>query len=391
MAEDSFKRLVELQKRLRRQLEPLSASIKALQADSGVQRLIEDAQRHQALIRAALGPFEELRRSGVLGFAGRLDAEYRQVQEMIAAQEKRFHLPEVAEAVTLLREFEESGAAPAIKQFHQQQSEFQRAMESMRAPWLDMENRVTSLTGFIELQGIGYALRTMPAFDSRLADRLRIDLGDWRAKINWPDAIFTDPLARTTFYAGRGLDLALTAFPANAFDQSVTIAGIKRPSPPLIAPYQDKPEADEDDEESGLMRNNAAHDRLQRFESQFRKFIDERMTTAFGVNWVKHRVHSEIYEAWRNKQQKAKDGGEPDRPLIAYADFTDYERIIVRNDNWPAVFRQFFGRKTLVQESLQRLYPVRVCTMHSRIITQADELYLYAETKRLLAAIGIFV
>ena len=117
------------------------------------------------------------------------------------------------------------------------------------------------------------------------------------------------------------------------------------------------------------MRNNAAHDRLQRFESQFRKFIDERMTTAFGVNWVKHRVHSEIYEAWRNKQQKAKDGGEPDRPLIAYADFTDYERIIVRNDNWPAVFRQFFGRKTLVQESLQRLYPVRVRTMHSRIIT----------------------
>ena len=61
MADDSFKRLVELQKRLRRQLEPLSASIKALQADSGVQRLIEDAQRHQALIRAALGPFEELR------------------------------------------------------------------------------------------------------------------------------------------------------------------------------------------------------------------------------------------------------------------------------------------------------------------------------------------
>ena len=29
---------------------------------------------------------------------------------MIAAHEKRFHLPEVAEAVTLLREFEESGA-----------------------------------------------------------------------------------------------------------------------------------------------------------------------------------------------------------------------------------------------------------------------------------------
>ena len=239
------------------------------------------------------------------------------------------------------------------------------------------------------MQGIGHALRTLPAFDTSLADRLRIDLGNWREKITWPEAIFTDPLARTEFYGERGLDPGLTNFPASAFDQSITIAGIKRSPPPLIALYDYEPEGEEDEEEAGLARTNDAHDRLQRFESQMRKFIDGQMTAAFGENWIRQRVPGPIRQAWRDKQQKAKDNGEPDRPLIAYADFADYVPIITRRDNWRGAFEPVFRRQTLVQESFQRLYPIRICTMHARIITQEDELYLYAETKRLLAAIGI--
>ena len=60
-------------------------------------------------------------------------------------------------------------------------------------------------------------------------------------------------------------------------------------------------------------------------------------------------------------------------------------------DNWQRVFAPTFRRQTLVQESLQRLYPIRRCTMHARIITQDDELYLYTETKRLLAVMGISI
>ncbi len=80
---------------------------------------------------------------------------------------------------------------------------------------------------------------------------------------------------------------------------------------------------------------------------------------------------------------------EPERRLIAYADFTDYVRMIVRKDNWEQIFRPFFRRKALVQESLQRLCPIRVCAMHARVITQDDELFLMAETVRLLKAMGI--
>ena len=72
---------------------------------------------------------------------------------------------------------------------------------------------------------------------------------------------------------------------------------------------------------------------------------------------------------WLEKQQRARDTGEPHRPAIAYADFTHYQQIILCKDNWRDVFASVFTRKTLVQESFQRLHPIRVCTMHARIVT----------------------
>jgi hypothetical protein len=44
----------------------------------------------------------------------------------------------------------------------------------------------------------------------------------------------------------------------------------------------------------------------------------------------------------------------------------------------------FFGRPESVRESFQRLYPIRLDTMHARPITQDDELLLYVETRRLV-------
>ncbi|MEX0805198.1 MAG: hypothetical protein WD688_18030 [Candidatus Binatia bacterium] len=73
--------------------------------------------------------------------------------------------------------------------------------------------------------------------------------------------------------------------------------------------------------------------------------------------------------------------------MIAYADFTDYERVICRGDNWRDVFAPFFRRPESLRESLQRLYPIRLDTMHARFITQDDELLLYVETRRLMGII----
>ena len=102
-----------------------------------------------------------------------------------------------------------------------------------------------------------------------------------------------------------------------------------------------------------------------------------------------HDGPDEMRKQWSDKQAKARDEGESEQPLIAYSDFTDYVTIIVWKDNWNEVFAPVFRRKSLVQESFQRLYPIRVCTMHSRIITHDDELYLLSETLRLLNAMDI--
>jgi hypothetical protein len=95
-----------------------------------------------------------------------------------------------------------------------------------------------------------------------------------------------------------------------------------------------------------------------------------------------------MHEQWRQKKEKARKAGEQDRPLIEYADFTDYVRLITRNDNWNAIFQPVFQRPESVTESFQRLYPIRICTMHARIITPDDELYLRVELKRVLKAMG---
>jgi hypothetical protein len=111
------------------------------------------------------------------------------------------------------------------------------------------------------------------------------------------------------------------------------------------------------------------------------------MTAAFGENWIKQRVPGEVWQKWHQKRELARERCEALWPLIAYADFTDYVPIITRKDNWEALFKPFFRRSQFVSESFQRLYPIRICTMHARLITQDDELYLEVELRRLLTAI----
>jgi hypothetical protein len=157
----------------------------------------------------------------------------------------------------------------------------------------------------------------------------------------------------------------------------------------LLEFYRPADDGDEDEEEAGFERTNDAHDRLQRFESQLRRFIDKQMRAAFGENWIKHRVPGDMRQRWIDKKQKAGEAREREWPLIAYADFADYVPIITRKDNWEEVFKPVFGRADSVMESFQRLYPIRISTMHARLITQDDELYLFVETKRILTAIGV--
>jgi hypothetical protein len=251
------------------------------------------------------------------------------------------------------------------------------AVQSMHTPWLLRDNAAQSVLAFAEIQAIGHGLRNFAPFDATLSDTLRLSLGDWRDIPSFPPAIFDNAVARSAFYVARGFNPDLTEFTAEAFDETTTIAGLDA---------EDYSET-VDDEETGLVRTNRAHDRLQRFERQLRVFIDRLMTAEFGAEWTKRQTPSGMLDSWKNAKETAMARGGEDEPLIAYADFTDYIKIIERSDNWKRVFAAVFNRRESVQESFFRLFPIRISVAHARIITLDDEMYLKIEMHRLSKAI----
>jgi len=394
VAEESTKALPPAQEAgrhgdlLKAAAESALAPLAALTPNLDFRSIKLDLERYRDMMHATLGPLEELRRSGALDRLIQPSPDLARAIQALNDYQVRFQLPEMPEVTRLFAQFEGANFSSHILKFSEQASQIQRAIEAMRTPWLDVQKPIQSLGGFAELQSIGIALRGLPAFDERLVNELRASLGDWRMAITWPENIFGDALLRTAFYADKGLDLRLTDFPAAAFQQGAALAGLAGEPPPLLDSYSDE---NNEPDRDGFERTNAAHSRLLRFETQLRNFIDERMTVTFGKDWIKHHVPGDIRERWHEKKNKASNNGEREWPLLAYADFTDYVPLITRKDNWEAVFSSFFRREEFVRESFQRLYPIRICTMHARLITQDDELYLYVETKRVLEAIGIIV
>ena len=386
MQNDDIRRILDAQEVLRRQLEPISRAIESIQRMQGVLQTSSNIARYRELLRVSLGPLEDLRRSGYLTLASQLHTEISGLGGLLAA-EQRFLLPQISNVASLLDQF--WNELESVRRYSQQEPALQRLMESMRTPWLDIADQIGSINGFAGLHGIGSLLRTSPAFDSKLADILRLDLGDWREEIIWPASIDTDPVARTSLYINQGFNPDLTTFPQTAFEQIVTEACLKEPDVPRAIEYDLDEESDETDREATFQRTNNAHDSLQRFESQLRKFICEQMEKKFGSRWIRQRIPEDMRSRWLEKQSRDADSGR--WPLIAYADFTDYVNIIARNDNWGELFEAVFVNKSSVQESFRRLYPIRLATMHARTITQDDELYLFVETKRILSAIGITI
>lgn len=376
-------------KKLNAQLRPLADLERALGGNNALARLAEDMERHKKVLSAAYGPMEELRRSGVLAALTEQGCAIAELQKHLVLSTERFKLPEFKLATELMEAYRADHVSELVKHFKDHHDYLRRATEAIRSPWLDMNAQMRSVGAFANIQSMGFALQNIPAFDDRLTELLRIDLGDWQDRINFPKEIFDDPLARSAFYQERGFDPALSAFPTDAFAESLDIAGLRGASPPIIDAYDYEEITQEDKQEAAFARTNAAHDRLQRFETQLRQFIDEQMTKTCGEQWVKHRVPGPMSQSWIEKREKARAHGEADHPLIAYADFSDYVPIITQKNNWNEVFAPMFRRPTFVQESFQRLYPIRICTMHARMITQDDELYLYVEIKRVLSAIGI--
>ena len=345
-----------------------------------VERSLRIFDTNRQVLRALESPLDELRRAGVFDTSFRHEIDF--TQQWLTDYEKRFRLPGADDVSRLLT------ALQATSNLTHVAHAVQSALQSMKNPWLDVNDEIGSVQRLFELQGIGELISRQSTFDYTVAESLRSSLGDWRDAITWPENIWTNLGARADFYVDLGFNAALTDMPVPAFLEATAVTDIRSGPPSLVKAYGlPIPTAPDRDEEEGLARTNEAHDWLQRLESHLRRFIDSEMTRVFGADWARHQLPNNMYDEWKWKKETAERAGAPSRPPIAYADFTDYQRIICKRDNWRQVFSPFFEREENVRESLQRLHPIRLDTMHARIITQDDEFFLYVEAKRLMQCI----
>jgi len=355
-----------------------------LEAES---RRLEESQRlfvQMTRSRAAYGPFND-------------------IQEIIERNRAHFEVPQLTEWTKISKTLDLGFRVPTIAEqtglataaFHampvfkfERQDYLRTSMAKLDTPWAAIGAELASAKAFDRMLEIGSLTTASNAFADSTSTKLRALLGDWR-DIGLPEGIERDINVRSALYESLGLDTGLTTVPSAAFDQEIEIAALDTPNPELIVLYDAPIPARDEEQESQFRRTNDAHDRLQRFETHLRAYIDRVMTEKFGPHWYRQRLDGDTRQKWEEKRQKAEAQGAKPLPLIAYADFTDYERVIVRKENWNEIFKGVFVRSESVRESLVRLYPVRLCTMHARSITQDDQLYLYAETRRILNAIGV--
>lgn len=388
MVDDSIRKLLQSQQNLETDLKRLRDMAGLSSAQKEMNRFLEEHSRIERTLGLVDAQNRILESAGVaskLGLEGLVRSDLELARSLYESQ---FRHPGIEDTRRLLDELSR-GPINELLRANEDLTSVKRAIESMQTPWLHESSVLASTKGMTELIGIGQALKTMGSFDATFSQALREDLGDWRDTIQWPETIFTDSLERLDFYVDRGFDSALTEFPDTTFEEGLEVSGLNREPPTLITVYGTPIPPFEDSEEEGAAnRTNTAHDWLFRLETQLRHMIETAMSSHYGPEWARRQLPNGMYEQWLQKKEHAESGGAGSLPLIAYADFTDYERIVCKRDNWREVFVHIFGRQESVRESLQRLYPIRICTMHARIVSQADQLFLYVEVKRLYSAIS---
>ncbi|MES2983962.1 MAG: hypothetical protein V4735_02095 [Pseudomonadota bacterium] len=250
----------------------------------------------------------------------------------------------------------------------------------MNSPWLNTFNIASSASAFAELQGIKFAVSKLDPFGRELTVGLRSDLGDWR-DVN-ALTIGSNLDSRAVYYSEQGFRSELTNFPPIVFENSLGMEELPIPSPAIVEIFGEPVEPEENEDGSAFQRTNEAHLWLMRFEIQIRNFINKTMTEAWGEDWPKHKLPNGLYDSWCEKQEKAQQAGRKPCHIICFADFTDYERVINRTDNWNTVFKAIFRDPANVRESFNRMNLPRVETMHARPLSQDDQLLLYTEIKR---------
>lgn len=142
------------------------------------------------------------------------------------------------------------------------------------------------------------------------------------------------------------------------------------------------PEREEDIAESAREAHRRrlvdAYDILSNLELSLREFIEAKLGEIHQGSWWKRAVPEDVRkDCEERKSGKEKPKGASHHPL-SYAYVHDYRKIIMRGDNWKAVFSKVFENKTELEASFIWVSNVRDAVAHTRPISDDDYLMFTA-------------
>jgi hypothetical protein len=123
------------------------------------------------------------------------------------------------------------------------------------------------------------------------------------------------------------------------------------------------------------------YDILSQLEQSLRGLIEVKLRELHGDHWWRRGVPEDVRIGCRERKSEKEEPLEVSHHPIYYAYVHDYEKIIVRRDNWSQVFSAVFGAKNELEASFAWVGRVRDSIAHTRPVSDDDYLMFMAGTR----------
>lgn len=138
-----------------------------------------------------------------------------------------------------------------------------------------------------------------------------------------------------------------------------------------------------------------SYETLHGVESKLRHLIEKQLSR-ISSNWWLERVPDDVRK--NAELRKAKNERpmpwyslKKEEPLISFVDFSDYNKIIRRGDNWRQAFKDIFKDEEWISTKLKEIEPVRNAIAHSRSLTKEQRKRLELNAADIVRIIRDFI
>ena len=256
------------------------------------------------------------------------------------------------------------------------QSSLAFRMEKVPKPWVLNDHLSKSLVGFARISRLSDAVHTPEPYSAPVVELVGEELGGGYETESEDTEDERDEAA-----VRAGFNPELIAFPSDAYPEVVAAAGFSFRFPPT-SPLQVEAPVDH-----GAGFDPAHRQLFTALEQHLRRVVENTLTEKVGPRWIEQRVPKGMRRRWEKRREEDRSAGRRVYTTVHYSDFMDLKNVIC--ENWKDGFKSIFKSQNSLNESFQRLHPVRNAIGHSRPLGRADILTLLSEATRIFSALGI--